>query len=168
MAVAIMPALEGDYAIDPLEIALSCLVNEGEVWIRAESRKPHAELYILGAPARGFVLDHDLGGGFRSCVRFDEIGRELLHVEGRRQGECELEVGKLLDKLERTVRKGGGEVEGNRVSVDVHCAADIDVHPVHAVERHPPGPADLVPVLGEPSANDSDPRALSSGGEVRL
>jgi hypothetical protein len=101
MPVGIMPALEGDYAIDPLEIALSFAVNDGDQWIRADSRKPHAELYILGRPARGFVLDHDLGGGFRSCVRFDEIGRELLHVQGKRQGECELEVGKLLDKLER-------------------------------------------------------------------
>jgi hypothetical protein len=101
MPVRIMPALEGDYAIDPLEIALSCMVNDGDVWIRAESKRPHSDLYILGSPARGFVLDHDLGGGRRSCIRFDEIGRELQHVEGQRQGDCELEVGKLLEKLER-------------------------------------------------------------------
>jgi hypothetical protein len=105
MGVAIMPALEGDYALDPLEIALSYAVAESDVWVRiGDSTRRDVELYVLGKPARGFVLDQDLGSGLHGCRRFDANGVELAHIEGPRQRrEISLEVGKLLDQLERVV-----------------------------------------------------------------
>jgi hypothetical protein len=79
-------ALEQDVQLDPLEIALSFDVRDGEVWRRVgESPRRHVTLWALQTPVvRGFVLAEDLPGGFRSCIRFDVCGRELAKVEGKR------------------------------------------------------------------------------------
>jgi hypothetical protein len=81
-------AFQTDVQLDPLEIALSFDVRDGEAWRRVgESSSRNVTLWALQTPhihVRGFVLAEEMHGGFRSCIRFDVCGRELSKVEGKR------------------------------------------------------------------------------------
>jgi hypothetical protein len=96
--------------LDALEIALTTAVCNGEVWqCIGESARRDVALYVLGVPARGFVLDQDLGAGMHACRRFDVNGVELAYVQGVRQlRDIPHEVDALHAQIESVLGRNNG------------------------------------------------------------